>query len=646
MPWHAHGSARRLTAWTVTLVAAFTLLAAAPARAADPQSVTVTFTQVGDWYETTGGPGVPNQYRVDVTAADGTAVTGLAVRVYIDGQASGFADPVGTVMDAVTPVVTGVNDVSVQFYGLPGTYAVGSATAQVVALPATVPAQVTFSVPPTAPAESTTTIPVDVAAGGAPAAGSISAVYGGGASTGVEVALVDGHADLPVYFGPVGTSQIAIAYSGGAGAQPVTTEAQPTTVTTATLRVLAQPVVAGVPVVGAAVSAQVADAINGVAGQSIWDRQPDRVDYQWIVGGVSVAGATNPDYVVPASAIGKSIQVRMTAHLQNYFDSTLTSGPSAAVRDSDTQVQVQGHVQGVGWQPWTTSGAMVGTTGRSLRLEAFHVRLANAAYTGGITASVHVQGLGWMAPVTDGGVVGTTGRGLPIEAVKLQLTGEMATHFSLWYRVHVSGIGWMGWGEDGGPAGTEGLGDQVEALDVRLLPKGDPVPPSTASRGQYVGGRPPDVSSWISNRAHVQSIGWQPWTAGGTTIGTTGRGLRMEAVQFQIGDADYTGGITASAHVQTLGWMAPVAAGGIVGTTGKGLRLEALKVQLTGDMATHFDVYYRAHVQGFGWLGWAANGQPAGSAGYGYRMEALQVRLVDKGDAAPAGNGMPAFEQH
>ncbi|HHT77586.1 MAG TPA: hypothetical protein GXZ67_06870, partial [Clostridiaceae bacterium] len=41
---------------------------------------------------------------------------------------------------------------------------------------------------------------------------------------------------------------------------------------------------------------------------------------------------------------------------------------------------------------------------------------------------------------------------------------------------------------------------------------------------------------------------------------------------------------------------------------GRSLRLEGIKILLTGDMANHFDVYYRVHIQDYGWLGWAKNG--------------------------------------
>ena len=65
--------------------------------------------------------------------------------------------------------------------------------------------------------------------------------------------------------------------------------------------------------------------------------------------------------------------------------------------------------------------------------------------------------------------------------------------------------------------------------------------------------------------------------------------------------------------------------------SGRSLRLEAIQISLTGEMANHYDIYYRVHAQNFGWLGWAKNGESAGTEGYGYRLEGMQIVLVEKG---------------
>ena len=76
--------------------------------------------------------------------------------------------------------------------------------------------------------------------------------------------------------------------------------------------------------------------------------------------------------------------------------------------------------------------------------------------------------------------------------------------------------------------------------------------------------------------------------------------------------------------------------GELSGTTGKSLRLEAIQIELYGEMAEHYDVYYRVHAQSFGWLGWAKNGEAAGTAGLAKRLEGIQIVLVPKNGKAPA----------
>ena len=74
------------------------------------------------------------------------------------------------------------------------------------------------------------------------------------------------------------------------------------------------------------------------------------------------------------------------------------------------------------------------------------------------------------------------------------------------------------------------------------------------------------------------------------------------------------------------------------GTEGKAYRLEAIEIKLTGEMAEHYDVYYRVHAENFGWLGWAKNGEQAGTAGYAYRLEGIEIVLMEKGQT-PEGYG-------
>ena len=119
----------------------------------------------------------------------------------------------------------------------------------------------------------------------------------------------------------------------------------------------------------------------------------------------------------------------------------------------------------------------------------------------------------------------------------------------------------------------------------------------------------------------------------GSVAGTTGRGLRMEALRVQLGSQAAQGSVEARGHVSNLGWQGWSAGG--CGTEGQGLALEAVSLRLTGQAAETYDVWYRVHSADFGWMGWAKNGEEAGSQGFGRAAQAVEVRLLPKGSAAP-----------
>ena len=285
-------------------------------------------------------------------------------------------------------------------------------------------------------------------------------------------------------------------------------------------------------------------------------------------------------------------------------------------------VAYQAHVQNIGWQSAVRNGATAGTSGRSLRVEAVKLWLENAQYSGGIQIRAHVQNIGWQNWSTTGG---TSGKSLRVEAMQIRLTGELANHYDVYYRVHAQNFGWMGWAKDGAKAGSSGYSYRLEAVQIKIVKKGDAAPGSTANAF-----RKPAMS--VQYQAHVQNIGWQGVVSNGATAGTSGRSLRVEALNVSIANGDYDGGIQIRTHVQNIGWQGWGSSGG---TSGRGLRLEAMQVRLTGELANHYDVYYRVHAQNFGWMGWAKNGEQAGSSGYSYRLEAIQIKLVAKGAAAP-----------
>lgn len=143
------------------------------------------------------------------------------------------------------------------------------------------------------------------------------------------------------------------------------------------------------------------------------------------------------------------------------------------------------------------------------------------------------------------------------------------------------------------------------------------------------------TAAGVTYRAHVQSIGWQKYFSDGATAGTTGKSLRIEALQINLtGSLPKDASITYQVHVQKKGWMNPVKDGAIAGTTGQKLRVESLKITLNG--LPGYAIKYRVHQQTYGWSDWyitkngtdIANAPAAGVTGKSKRLEAVEIKLV------------------
>ncbi|HQY97483.1 MAG TPA: DUF1906 domain-containing protein [Phycicoccus sp.] len=134
-------------------------------------------------------------------------------------------------------------------------------------------------------------------------------------------------------------------------------------------------------------------------------------------------------------------------------------------------VSYRAHVSSIGWQAFAGDGALAGTTGRALSMEAIDLKLAPGALTGGLQMRAHVSKIGWMSWTSAPGMVGTTGRALPMEALELKLTGALADKYRIEYRAHVRNVGWQNWVADGQISGTTGRALPIEAVMIRLVPK-------------------------------------------------------------------------------------------------------------------------------------------------------------------------------
>jgi len=139
----------------------------------------------------------------------------------------------------------------------------------------------------------------------------------------------------------------------------------------------------------------------------------------------------------------------------------------------------------------------------------------------------------------------------------------------------------------------------------------------------------------ISYRSHMQTFGWLSWVQNGYQSGYTIYSKRMEAIQIQIEDDYEDLGVRYSTCIQGDIWQDYVSDGDTAGTVGESKYVEAIKIELTGDDAADYDIYYRVYTSTYGWLGWAKNGAAAGTYKLGKQMEAIQIVVQSAGSAAP-----------
>ena len=314
---------------------------------------------------------------------------------------------------------------------------------------------------------------------------------------------------------------------------------------------------------------------------------------------------------------------------------------------NSVSVSYQTHVANIGWQNGVSNGAMAGTVGRGLQLEAIKINVKSDADIG-VIYTTHVKNDGWLGNSFNGEQSGTTGQNKHVEALMLKLTGKDADKYDIYYRVHAQNYGWLAWAKNGEAAGTSGYAYRLEAIQIVVTAKGDMAP--TVFYGGYTSNNAKayisktstvpiiNTNASVRYQSHVSNIGWQSAVENGSLSGTTGRSLGLEAVKIDLNGQPCPGGIKYQSHVSNIGWQNAVADGALAGTTGRALNVEAINMSLTGEMANQYDIYYRVHAQNYGWLGWAKNGQNAGTSGQNLHLEALQIVLVKKGQSAPGNN--------
>ncbi|KHD45428.1 N-acetylmuramoyl-L-alanine amidase [Streptococcus hongkongensis] len=321
---------------------------------------------------------------------------------------------------------------------------------------------------------------------------------------------------------------------------------------------------------------------------------------------------------VGSTTLGQANQVSIATSQYN----TLALSSTSPVVMTKPVVNYSSHVKNIGWQAPVTDSMTSGTTGKALQVEAINISLDQLTY-GNISYSTFVTGKGWQVPSTAGQINGTTGQARAIQAIQLNLTGELASYYDIYYRAHISDYGWLDWAKNGQKAGSEGLSANLEAYEVKILEKTTAV--ILPSKNYFISNSKPI----LSYQTHVETIGWQTPVSEGQLAGTTGQAKQVEAIKFFLDTTEY-GDILYRAHVQNEGWQNYVSSGSLSGTTGKAEQIEAIQIKLTGSLADRYSVKYRVHVQDIGWQTWVYDDNVAGTVGLSKQIEAIEVYLVDR----------------
>ena len=308
--------------------------------------------------------------------------------------------------------------------------------------------------------------------------------------------------------------------------------------------------------------------------------------------------------------------------------------------ETTPKVVYQAHVAKIGWQKEVEDGALAGTEGRALTIEALKIKLDGLSEEeqkdSKIVYKTHVQTYGWQKEVANGALSGTTGKAKRVEAVAIHLEGAIADKYDVYYRTHVQSFGWLDWAKNGEKAGSSTYGKRLEAIQIKLVKKGESAPGTTTKAYQ---------SPRIQYQTHVQSYGWQSKVSDNQIAGTTGKGKRVEAIKITLPDSDYTGNVEYQAFVQGIGWQTWKKNGELAGTSGQSKRIEALRVKLTGEIANYYEVYYSVHLAKIGWCNYESAGNATGTIDLSKKIEALKICLVKKGvESAPDTSGVKYVE--
>lgn len=260
--------------------------------------------------------------------------------------------------------------------------------------------------------------------------------------------------------------------------------------------------------------------------------------------------------------------------------------------------------------------------------------ISTTTKTYSLTVKVSLPSIGWVQ-INDTGsyYTYTTDSDSYIQAVNIKPSSSLKSALStaginFYYRATSEYLGQLGWAKAGQSAGS--IGNKCPMTDLEFVIS-DSIPGSSEYR--YI-----SQAIVRYKTKETGSSSWNSLVANGKTSGKESTSYWIGSIAMDM-DSDYMfdGDITYSARSSTsdasskwTNWRTNYTAAGC-----GDYKLKAIKIKLTGDLADHFDVYYRVYLKGYGWLGWAKNGEKAGSHSTSLCICAVQIKLVPKGADAP-----------
>ena len=122
------------------------------------------------------------------------------------------------------------------------------------------------------------------------------------------------------------------------------------------------------------------------------------------------------------------------------------------------------------------------------------------------SGQAHIQNKGWVEMANN--VLGTVGESLRLEAFSLVVKNKGVVQ-PMDGVIHVQDIGDVGYQSGANLFGTVGQEKRLEAVKI-------------------------NVGNGVQYRAHIENLGWSVWVRSGEWVGTTGKSLRIEALEFRV----------------------------------------------------------------------------------------------------------------